>query len=99
MGKPDIRITRRTVEAIQTIVEEFIVKEFQQAVFAQLHAHRGTLMIQDMHLVQNQRHVREGFYICYNESTRATRAKRALQEQKAERKQTGSKETSLQTGG
>ena len=67
MKKQKLQIGRGMVELIQEICEVFLVTEFHQAVLAQLHAGRNTLMAKDMVFVRTSRYRREGFYVCPNE--------------------------------
>lgn len=67
LDKKELRICNDTVEVIQEVCEVFLTIEFHQAKLAQLHAGRITLMVKDMIHVRETRHVRDGYYICYNE--------------------------------
>lgn len=79
-----LRIGKAALQLIQEAAEEFIVKEFQQAVLAQIHAERFTLMEKDLLFVQDMRYLRYGYRILPREpTTRETRDRlRALYQAK-----------------
>lgn len=62
-----LRIGKPTIRLLQEVTESFLINEFQQAVMAQIHAQRLTLMDKDMKFVQESRFLREGYAICPGE--------------------------------
>ena len=59
MGKTDVRIQEIAIEALQEVAEAYLVRLFDDANLCTLHAHRITLMPQDIQLAHRIRGERE----------------------------------------